>query len=68
MRVKLLLAAQIFMTLLSGAPLLAQNTVTDWNGIASSTMVARGGKSSATRRQRSLLLTECSSTISLGNR
>lgn len=48
MKLKLLFVVQILTTLLLGTPLTAQNVVTDWNGIASSTIVANGGKPSAT--------------------
>jgi hypothetical protein len=48
MKPKLWLTTPILATLLTGAPLFAQNVVTDWNGIASSTIVAKGGKPSAT--------------------
>lgn len=48
MKRKLLLVAQVLTTLLLGTPLPAQNVVTEWNGIASSTIVANGGKPSAT--------------------
>jgi len=47
MKLKLFLAAPILATLLV-TPSQAQNVVTDWNGIASSTIVAKGGKPSAT--------------------
>ena len=46
MTFKLLFFAQILTTLLLGTPLPAQNVVTEWNGIASSTIVANGGKPS----------------------
>ena len=46
MKCKLLFFAQILTTLLLGTPLPAQNVVTEWNRIASSTIVASGGKSS----------------------
>jgi hypothetical protein len=48
MKFKLWFLAQVLSTLLLGTPLPAQNVVTDWNGIASSTIVANGGKPSAT--------------------
>lgn len=48
MKSKLLFVAQVLTTLLLGTPLPAQNVVTEWNGIASSTIVANGGKPSAT--------------------
>lgn len=48
MKSKLLFVAQVLTTLLMGSALPAQNVVTDWNGIASSTIVANGGKPSAT--------------------
>jgi hypothetical protein len=48
MKSKLSLALSILATLLASTPLLAQNVVTDWNGIASTTIVAKGGKPSAT--------------------
>jgi hypothetical protein len=48
MKFKLLFVLQILTTLLLTTPLPAQNVVTDWNGIASSTIVANGGKPSAT--------------------
>ena len=48
MKFKLLFVAQVLTTLLLGTPLPAQNVVTDWNGVASSTIVANGGKPSAT--------------------
>jgi hypothetical protein len=48
MKFKLLFVAQILTTLLLGTPLPAQNVVTQWNAIASSTIVANGGKPSAT--------------------
>jgi hypothetical protein len=48
MKFKLLFVLQILTTLLLTNPLPAQNVVTDWNGIASSTIVANGGKPSAT--------------------
>jgi hypothetical protein len=48
MKFNLLFVAQILTTLLLGTPLQAQNVVTQWNGIASSTIVANGGKPSAT--------------------
>ncbi len=46
MKCKLLFFAQILTALLLGTPLPAQNVVTEWNRIASSTIVANGGKSS----------------------
>jgi hypothetical protein len=48
MKSKLWLTMPILATLMTSAPLLAQNVVTDWNGTASSTIVAKGGKPSAT--------------------
>ena len=48
MKFKLLFVLQILTTLLLTTRLPAQNVVTDWNGIASSTIVANGGKPSAT--------------------
>lgn len=48
MKLTLLLAVSILATLLASTPLLAQNVVTDWNGVASATIVANGGKPSAT--------------------
>src|ERR1700745_614002 len=47
MKFKLLFAMGILMTLLS-VSLPAQNAVAEWNGIASTTIVANGGKPSAT--------------------
>lgn len=48
MKFKWLCVAQILAALLLGTRLPAQNVVTDWNAIASSTIVANGGKPSAT--------------------
>jgi len=48
MKLKALLVAAILGALLAGKPSSAQNVVTDWNGIASTTIVAKGGKPSAT--------------------
>ena len=48
MKFKWLCVAQILTTLLLGIRLPAQNVVTDWNAIASSTIVAKAGKPSAT--------------------
>lgn len=48
MRSKLLLLGQMLIVLLARAPLWSQNVVTDWNRVASSTIVAKGGKPSAT--------------------
>src|SRR6267143_924953 len=48
MKRKLLFTIPILTTLLSGMPTPAQNVVTDWNGIASTTIVAKSGKPSAT--------------------
>jgi hypothetical protein len=48
MKSKLWLTTPILATFLTGAPLFAQNVVTSWNAIASSTIVAKGGKPSAT--------------------
>src|ERR1700757_1065602 len=48
MRLNLFLAAPILATLAACTPSQAQNVVTDWNGIASTTIVATGGKPSAT--------------------
>ena len=48
MKFKLPFVLQILTALLLGSPLPAQNVVTQWNGIASSTIVANGGKPSAT--------------------
>ena len=48
MKFKWLCVAQILTALLLGTRLPAQNVVTDWNAIASSTIVAKGGKPSAT--------------------
>jgi len=48
MKPKLWLITPILAALMTGAPLLAQNVVTDWNRTASSTIVAKGGKPSAT--------------------
>jgi hypothetical protein len=48
MKFKLLCVAQILTALLLGTRLPAQNVVTDWNSIAASTIVAKGGKPSAT--------------------
>jgi hypothetical protein len=48
MRSKLLLLGQMLLVLLARAPLWSQNVVTDWNRVASSTIVAKGGKPSAT--------------------
>jgi len=48
MKFKSLCVAQILTALLLGTRLPAQNVVTDWNAIASSTIVAKGGKPSAT--------------------
>jgi hypothetical protein len=48
MRIRLLLAPLIFAALLASSPSRAQNVVTDWNGMASSTIVVNGGKPSAT--------------------
>jgi hypothetical protein len=48
MNLKLLPAIPILAAWLSGIPTPAQNVVTDWNGIASTTIVAKGGKPSAT--------------------
>jgi hypothetical protein len=48
MKLKSLLVAAILAKLLAGTPSSAQNVVTDWNRIASSTIVANGGKPSAT--------------------
>lgn len=48
MKFKLLCVVQILTALLQGTRLLAQNVVTDWNAFASSTIVAKGGKPSAT--------------------
>jgi hypothetical protein len=42
------LTTPILATFLTGAPLFAQNVVTSWNAIASSTIVVKGGKPSAT--------------------
>jgi hypothetical protein len=47
MKLKFFLAATLAL-LLTSTPLPAQNVVTDWNAIASSTIVAKGGKPSAT--------------------
>jgi hypothetical protein len=48
MKLNLFLAAPLLATLAASTPSLAQNVVTDWNGIASTTIVANGGKPSAT--------------------
>ena len=48
MKFKLLFVIAIQAVLLAGTPLPAQNVVTEWNGIASTTIVANGGKPSAT--------------------
>jgi hypothetical protein len=48
MKLRVWFVAQVLTALLLGTPLPAQNVVTDWNGIASSTIVANGGKPSAT--------------------
>jgi hypothetical protein len=48
MKFKLFLAAPILATLLASTTSPAQNVVTDWNEIASTTIVAKGGKPSAT--------------------
>lgn len=48
MRQKMGLVAVVLVMLLTGVELLAQNVVTDWNGVASTTIVAQGGKPSAT--------------------
>jgi hypothetical protein len=48
MRSKLLLLGQMLIVLLAGPALWSQNAVTDWNRVASSTIVAKGGKPSAT--------------------
>jgi hypothetical protein len=48
MKFKWLCVAQILTALALGTRLPAQNVVTDWNAIASSTIVAKGGKPSAT--------------------
>jgi hypothetical protein len=48
MKLKLFLAAPVLATLLASTQSLAQNVVTDWTGIASNTIVAKGGKPSAT--------------------
>lgn len=48
MKLKLFLAGPILATLLASTLSLAQNVVTEWNAIASSTIVANGGKPSAT--------------------
>src|SRR5579859_6855924 len=48
MRLNFFLAAPILATLASCTPSQAQNVVTDWNGIASTAIVAKGGKPSAT--------------------
>lgn len=48
MKSKLLFGSQILAALLLAAPSPAQNVVTEWNGIASKTIVTNGGKPSAT--------------------
>jgi hypothetical protein len=48
MKFKLLFVTLVLAALLLSAPLSAQNVVAEWNGIASSTIVANGGKPSAT--------------------
>jgi hypothetical protein len=48
MKFKLWFVAQALTGLLLGSPMPAQNAVTDWNEIASTTIVANGGKPSAT--------------------
>lgn len=48
MRSKLLLLGQMLIVLLARPALWSQNVVTDWNRVASSTIVAKGGKPSAT--------------------
>src|SRR5258706_3667240 len=48
MKSRMFLVAAVLFTLLACRPVPAQNVVTDWNGIASSTIVANGGKPSAT--------------------
>jgi len=48
MKLKSLVTGPVFAALLAGASSLAQNVVTDWNAIASNTIVVNGGKPSAT--------------------
>lgn len=48
MKSKLGIVGTVLVALLSGRLLQAQNVVTEWNGVASTTIVAQGGKPSAT--------------------
>jgi hypothetical protein len=48
MRLKLGLVASVLVAFLIGTQSVAQNVVTEWNGVASTTIVTQGGKPSAT--------------------